>query len=83
MEFKYKIGTKEKTITAKPLTTILQKTRGLMFKSKSPTLLFIFNKEKTLTIHSIFCKPFIAIWLDKKKKATKIEKVTNWRFHIS
>jgi len=83
MNFTYKVGQTEKLTNVKPLTTILQKTRGLMFKSQSPPLLFIFNKEKTLSIHSFFCKPFIAIWLDKNKKATKVEKVTNWRLNIS
>ena len=54
-----------------------------MFKKKSSPLLFIFNKEKKLTIHSLFCKPFTAIWLDKNKKATKVENVNDWKFYIS
>ena len=83
MKFTYKIGTTTKTINAKPLTTILQKTRGLMFKSKSPPLLFIFNKQKKLTIHSFFCRPFTAIWLDKNKRATKIENIKPWMLNVS
>jgi len=83
MNFKYTIGQTTKTIEVEPLTTILQKTSGLMFKKNSPPLLFIFNKEKTLTIHSFFCKPFTAIWLDKNKKATKIKKVQPWKCAIS
>ena len=81
--FTYHIGTKTKTIKVKPLTTIFQKALGLMFKSQSPPLLFIFKREQPIAIHSLFCKPFVAIWLDKNKKATKVEKIKNWRFHIS
>ena len=83
MEFEFFIKNKKKKIKVKPLTSILQKARGLMFKKNSPPLLFIFNKEKTLTIHSLFCKPFTAIWLDKNKKATKVEKIRTWRLNIS
>ncbi|MEI6058333.1 MAG: DUF192 domain-containing protein [archaeon] len=63
--------------------TILSKTRGLMFKKKSPSLLFLFNKEKTITIHSFFCKPFRSIWLDKNKNVTKIIDVKRWKASIS
>jgi len=79
----YYIKNKKFSIKAKPLTTILQKTTGLMFKKNSPPLLFIFNKNKTLSIHSLFCKPFKAIWLDDKMHATKIIDVKNWKLNIS
>ncbi len=79
----YQIKNKKHTIKAKPLTTIIQKARGLMFKNNSPPLLFIFNKNKTLSIHSFFCKPFRAIWLNEKMRATKIVDVKNWRLNIS
>jgi hypothetical protein len=46
-----------------------------MFRKTSPPLLFVFNKEKNLSIHSLFCVPFIAIWLDENKKATKMTSV--------
>jgi uncharacterized membrane protein (UPF0127 family) len=50
-----------------------------MFRKDSPPLLFTFNKEKKLSIHSFFCKPFTAIWLDDKKRITKSIKIKNWR----
>ena len=79
----YYIKNKKHVIKAKPLTTIFQKTRGLMFKSNSPPLFFVFNKNKTLSIHSFFCKPFRAIWLNDKMQAIKIVNVKNWKFNIS
>ena len=51
---------------------------GLMFRKNSPPLLFPLKKEKSFTISSLFCKPFIAIWLDGKMNATKIVRVKNW-----
>ncbi|MDO8623412.1 MAG: DUF192 domain-containing protein, partial [archaeon] len=56
---------------------------GLIFKNKSPPLLFIFNREKIISIHSLFCRPFVAIWLDKNKKVTKITDVKPWKTNIS
>ncbi len=79
----YYIKNKKFSIKAKLLTTILQKATGLMFKKNSPPLLFIFNKNKTLSIHSLFCKPFKAIWLDDKMHATKMIDVKNWKLNIS
>ena len=74
---------KKTKIYIKPCNTIMSKFLGLMFKSKSPPLLFIFNKQKKLTIHSLFCKPFKAIWLDENKKVTKTEDVDKWKLSIS
>jgi len=82
-EITYYIKGKKKTIKAKPLTTLIQKATGLMFRRQSPPLFFIFNKNKTLPIHSLFCKPFKAIWLDDKMRATKIANVKNWKLNIS
>ena len=79
----YYINNKPHRIKAKPLTTIIQKATGLMFRRQSPPLLFVFNKTKTLTIHSLFCKPFKAIWLDNKFHATKITDVKKWKLNIS
>jgi len=79
----YFINNKPHKIKAKTLTTIIQKATGLMFRRQSPPLLFIFNKNKTLAIHSLFCKPFKAIWLDEKMHATKITDVNNWKLNIS
>lgn len=63
--------------------TIGKKFMGLMFKKKSPALLFIFDKEKKLEIHSFFCKPFRAIWLDNKMKSTRVVDVKYWMPNIS
>ena len=74
---------KKKIIKVKLCDTILKKFLGLMFHRESPPLLFIFNKEKNLAIHSFFCKPFKAIWLDENKRATKVVEITNWKFNLS
>lgn len=74
---------KKKNIKAKICKTILSKTTGLMFRRQSPPLLFIFDKNKTLTIHSFFCKPFKAIWLDDKMHTTKIMNIKKWKLNIS
>ncbi len=82
-DFTYFINGEKKIIKVKICNTILSKFFGLMFKKNSPPLLFVFNKNKKLSIHSLFCKPFKAIWLDEKKHATKIEHIKNWRLNIS
>jgi len=56
---------------------------GLMFKRKSPPLLWDFGKERKISIHSFFCMPFTAIWINKKKKAVKTEKIKKWKISIS
>ncbi|MBT7101961.1 hypothetical protein HN935_00440 [archaeon] len=79
----YYINNKPHKIKVKLCDTPLKKTTGLMFRSQSPPLLFVFNKNKTLAIHSLFCKPFRAIWLDDKMHATKIIDVKNWKLNLS
>lgn len=74
---------KKKKIKVKICDTILSKAIGLMFRKNSPPLLFIFNKNKILRIHSLFCKPFIAIWLDEKMNSTKVVVVKKWKLDIS
>jgi len=74
---------KKHTLKVKICKTPWQKFSGLMFQRNSPPLLFVFKKEKTLAIHSLFCRPFRAIWLDKKMQTTKITDVKNWRLNIS
>ncbi len=74
---------KKKTIYVKVCKSFLSKVSGLMFRKKSPPLLFVFNKEKKLSIHSLFCKPFTAIWLDENKKITKKVEITKWLPNIS
>ena len=63
MNYNLKIKDKEITLNVKKLTNIFQHSSGLMFRKKSQPLLFTFNKPTKISIHSFFCKPFIAIWL--------------------
>lgn len=78
----YNEGIKTK-IPVKVLRSITSKALGLMFKKKSPPLLFLFDKEKTISIHSFFCRPFKAIWLDSNKNVTKVVNVNKWKPSIS
>jgi len=78
----YFVDGKKKVIGVRVCDTIISKFMGLMFRKKSKPLLFVFDKEKRLSIHSLFCKPFTAIWLDEKMRATKVEKIRNWRMNI-
>ena len=79
----YSINGKKKQIKVKVCDTLSKKFLGLMFRKNSPPLLFIFNKNKILSIHSFFCKPFKAIWLNEKMEATKVVDVKNWKINIS
>ena len=82
-KIKYKINGKPHEIRAAIYDTPWLKFTGLMFKKSSPPLLFVFEKNKRLEIHSFFCKPFRAIWLDDKMNSTKVIDVKNWRPSIS
>jgi uncharacterized membrane protein (UPF0127 family) len=79
----YYIEGKRKTIPADIRNTPIKKFTGLMFKKNSPPLFFVFKKNKTLSIHSLFCKPFQAIWLDEKFHSTKVIDVKKWKLNIS
>lgn len=79
----YYVGGKRKTIKAKVLKSVSEKGAGLMFRKNSPPLFFVFDKNKTLSIHSLFCKPFKAIWLDEKMRSTKVIDVKTWKLNIS
>ena len=82
-EFEYYDDREKRKINVKICKSIWSKFLGLMFRKNSCPLLFVFNKDKKLSIHSLFCKPFRAIWLNKNKKATKIIDVKTWRLKIS
>jgi uncharacterized membrane protein (UPF0127 family) len=79
----YFVEGKKKKIKVKVCDTPVKKISGLMFKERSPPLLFIFKKNKNLSMHSFFCKPFKAIWLDDKMHSTKIMDINNWKLNIS
>ncbi len=79
----YYLSQNKFTINVKACDTVWSKFSGLMFRKSSPPLLFVFNKNKNLAIHSFFCKPFKAIWLDDKMRTTKQKIVKNWKPYIS
>jgi len=82
-EITYFIEGKKRNIKVKICKTPMEKFIGLMFKKSSPPLLFVFNKEKNLKIHSFFCKPFKGVWLDSKMKSTKIIDIKKWKINFS
>ena len=61
--------------------SIFQKTHGLMFRKKSNPLLFIFDKYVNESIHSFFCKDFIAVWFDGTK-IIDLKYVQPWKIYI-
>jgi len=67
VDYTLKIKDKKITLKVKKCENFYSQIQGLMFRKKSPSLLFIFKKPKRIAIHSYFCKPFIGIWiLDNK-----------------
>lgn len=64
---KFKIKSKKFEIKVKKCESLYSQIIGLMFKKNSTSLLFIFKKPKSISIHSFFCKKFIAIWFLKEK----------------
>ena len=65
MEFEYDSHGELKKINVKKVSSF---SPGLMFRKKSPNLLFDLGSEKHVLMHSLFCKPFRIILLDKNKK---------------
>ncbi len=66
-----KIKINDEVIEAKECRTIWEKARGLMFRKDSKPLVFNFNQLTRQSIHSFFCKPFLAIWLNNGKIVDK------------
>ena len=79
----YFLDGKPQKLKVKLCKSLWNKFSGLMFCRQSSPLLFIFKKNKKLSIHSLFCKPFTAIWLDDKMKPTKIIDVKKWKLNLS
>ncbi len=68
MKAKIKFGGKVIEIIDIERVEGLKKLTGLMFKGKkAKALLFDFKKKARHTIHSFFCPPFLAIWLNEGK----------------
>lgn len=52
--------------------SFLGKLKGKMFSFSKEPLLFVFSKERKISIHTFFCfMPLEVKWLDKDMKATK------------
>jgi len=81
--FTYYRKNKKISIKVEVCDTIWKKFSGLMFRKNSLPLLFTFKKEKNLSIHSFFCKPFQAIWIDDKLQITQEKDIYNWRPFIN
>lgn len=81
--FTYYNNGKKTKISVELCDTIWKKFRGLMFRKNSPPLLFLFDKNQNITIHSFFCKPFRAVWLDDKKRVVKIKDIKDWKPYFS
>tara|TARA_Y100000310_G_C20466536_1_gene707921 strand:+ start:223 stop:525 length:303 start_codon:yes stop_codon:yes gene_type:complete len=62
-----KIKIKGQSFKVKECKTGISKLMGLMFQTKPRNLLFIFKRPTRQPIHSLFCKPFRAVWLRKGK----------------
>ena len=74
----YFVDGKKRIIEGELCDTPWKKFKGLMFRRNFPPLFFVFRREISLSIHSFFCKPFRAIWLDKDMKSTKNVVVDRW-----
>ena len=67
-----------KIVEAKGLRRYL----GLMFQVNPCVLYFKFKEPVSTPIHSMFCRKFFAIWLDKKNNIIEIKLIKPFRFEI-
>lgn len=81
MEFEFNFKGK-KRIDVDVCDSVWKKFLGLMFRRESPALLFTFDRFKRLDIHSLFCKPFFALWLDGNKNVIQVRYIDKWRMFI-
>jgi len=81
VNFSFQYKNKRFDIDVKECRTFLQKGTGLMFRKKSKSLLFIFNKKTREGIHSFFCIDFIVIWFDEGK-IVDFKLVKSWKPYI-
>jgi len=72
---------KKMNIEVKKCNDIFSQASGLMFRKKSKSLLFEFNKKTQMAIHSFFCVPFIAIWFDGRD-IVEVRKVMPWKISV-
>lgn len=53
--------------------TMLKRAIGIMFRKKlTKPLVFPFSSEQIISIHSFFCIPFDAVFLDKNKRVVEL-----------
>lgn len=67
MKAKLKFKGKDVVIDNIKKVSSIGKLTGLMFRKNSPALLFEFGSPGNYSIHSYFCQPFLAIWLNQGK----------------
>ena len=62
----------------------LEKISGLMFshRENAKALIFEFNHDTRIPIHSFFCPEFFAVWLDDKNKVIEVREVKSWKLNI-
>lgn len=59
------------------------KMRGLMFRPRNfkTPLVFVFDKPERFSIHSFFCRKFLAIWM-LKGKVVDVKIIRPWKANI-
>lgn len=78
-KFSFYVGRKKISLNVKRVSVL---SPGLMFRKSSPVLLWEMKRWRNLGIFSLFCNPFVAIWLDENKKMVKMSSVKSWKFLI-
>ena len=81
MIFRFTLNKKRYKVRVKVIEGVFSKFFGLMFKKKSPPLLFLFKRKTLQSIHSFFCMPFIAIWF-LEDKVIDFRVIEGWRINI-
>tara|TARA_Y100000310_G_scaffold254993_1_gene262221 strand:- start:114 stop:494 length:381 start_codon:yes stop_codon:yes gene_type:complete len=81
MKFKFNLRNKEILMEVERCESFWSKTRGLMFRNKLRPLLFVLRSPRRFSIHSFFCKPFIAIWL-LKGEIVDVKIVKPWTLRV-
>ncbi len=83
MKAKLKFQGKEIEIADIDKAKGIRKYTGLMFKRKETNaLLFEFEKPCKQAIHSLFCRDFLAIWLDSEGKIAEYKIIFPNQFSI-
>jgi uncharacterized membrane protein (UPF0127 family) len=82
---KFSVKGKKYQIKAKILESFFSKVLGLMFKTEqnAQPVLLVFPDTQLISIHSFFCVPFKAVFLDDKFHAVKVKNVSPWTFLVS